>query len=100
MRAAKFQLGKLYATCGVDALQQQDQGFAKHVWLSFERYKQGDWGDMTDGDKAQNDQALADGEDGARLFAAYKHPEHEDWKIWIITESDRSVTTVLFPDEY
>lgn len=35
-----------------------------------------------------------------RIFAAYEHPLHEDWKIWIITEWDHSVTTILFPSEY
>ena len=34
------------------------------------------------------------------ILAAYVHPEHPDWKIWIITEWDRSATTLLFPDEY
>lgn len=34
-----------------------------------------------------------------RILAAYIHPEHPDWKIWIITEWDRSATTLLFPDE-
>ncbi len=54
---------------------------------------------MTDRDKQSNDFAIAH-PDGGRVFAAYKHPQHEDWKIWIITEADRSATTVLFPAEY
>ena len=97
---AKFPLGKLYSTCGVAELQRQEPGFVMHVWHSLERYKRGDWGDMTAADKARNDEAVSAGEDGGRIFAAYQHPDSPDWKIWIITESDRSCTTILFPDEY
>jgi hypothetical protein len=46
----------------------------------------------------QNDDAVKSGED--RILAAYIHPSHPEWKIWIITEWDRSVTTILFPSEY
>ena len=100
MKTAKFLLGKMYATCGVADLQEREPGFVMHVWSSFERYKQGDWGDLTEDDKAMNDEAMADPEDGGRILAAYEHPDHEDWRIWIITEADHSVTTILFPDEY
>ena len=97
---ALFPLGKLYSTHGVAALQQQERDFADFVWRSLQRYLRGDWGDMTDGDKARNDEAVAAGEDGGRIFGSYEHPEHPDWKVWAITESDRSCTTILFPDEY
>jgi len=97
---AKFPLGNLYATCGVAEMQRQEPGFVTHVWHSLERYKQGDWGEMTSDDKARNNEALADPEDGGRIFAAYEHPNHAAWRIWIITEADRSCTTILFPDEY
>ena len=97
---AKFPLGKLYSTCGVAELQRQEPGFVMHVWNALERYKRGDWGDMTAADKTRNDEAVAAGEDGGRIFAAYEHPDNSEWKIWIITESDNSSTTILFPDEY
>ena len=97
---AFFPLGKLYSTHGVAELQKQEPGFVTHVWQSLERYKQGDWGEMTERDKVRNAVAAADPEDGGRILAAYEHPDHPDWKIWIITESDRSCTTILFPDEY
>jgi hypothetical protein len=97
-KMALFPLGKLYSTHGVAELQQQDPGFVEHVWRSLERYKKGDWGDMTKDDKARNNAAVAAGEDGGRIFAAYEHPEQP--KVWIITESDRSCTTILFPEEY
>jgi hypothetical protein len=100
MSKAKFLLGKLYSTCGVAELQSQEPDFVTHVWRSLERYKQGDWGDLCGDDEAMNDEAMNDPEDGGRILAAYEHPDHPDWRIWIITESDHSSTTILFPDEY
>ena len=49
-------------------------------------------------DAQLNNEALTFGSD--RLFSVYNPADHPDWRIWIITEWDRSVTTVLFPDEY
>ena len=59
------------------------------------RHLSGDWGDMSDTDKRTNEQAL---KDGSRLFSAYQ--VREDTRIWIITEADRSATTVLLPEDY
>ena len=56
----------------------------------------GDWGDLCKEDKALNDSALANGND--RILSSYTN--ENDVKIWIITEWDRSVTTILFPEEY
>lgn len=89
-----FNLGKLVATRGVAYEMQQDSNFEKFVRKSFSRHASGDWGDLCEEDKAYNDYAV---ENGERIFSAY---ENEDTKIWIITEHDRSVTTILFPDEY
>lgn len=61
------------------------------------RYIVGDWGEIDPDDSAMNDEALKTGD---RILAAYTHPEYPDFKIWIITEWDRSATTVLFPREY
>jgi hypothetical protein len=71
-----------------------DIRFTKFVINSLRRHQRHDWGDMCKEDKQANDEALKTGD---RLFSAYKNGED---KIWIITEADRSVTTVLFPDEY
>ena len=60
----------------------------------------GDLGELCDEDKALNDEALNDPDCGGRIFSAYVNSDNENWRIWIITESDRSATTVLFPDEY
>ena len=55
----------------------------------------GDWGDTDTEDRERNDKALVEGE---RLLSIY----HTDagLKFWIITEADRSVTTVLLPEDY
>lgn len=53
-----------------------------------------DWGDLDREDKKRNDEALVD---GSRIFSSYKV---SSGKIWIITESDRSSTCVLLPEDY
>jgi hypothetical protein len=59
------------------------------------RHANGDWGDLTEEDKQANELALKDGE---RLVSAYKFDDGR--KMYIITEWDRSYTTVLLPEEY
>lgn len=63
------------------------------------RHTQGDWGELEAFDKQQNETAV---KEGYRLLSAYDVPtEHGDTeRIWIITEADRSATTVLLPSEY
>ena len=63
------------------------------------RHAQGDWGELEAFDKQQNETAV---KEGYRLLSAYDVPtEHGDTeRIWIITEADRSATTVLLPSEY
>lgn len=60
-----------------------------------ERHCNKDWGEMDEEDKVLNDAAVENGED--RFFSIY---ETCKGRIWIITEADRSVTTILFPSEY
>ena len=68
----------------------------REVFRALARHAQGDWGDLCREDHERNNQALQSGEE--RLFSSY-HTE-DGTKFWIITEWDRSVTTVLLPDEY
>jgi hypothetical protein len=91
----KFNPGQLIVTRGVNDLIATNEEFAKHVSLSLRRHLSGDWGELCDEDRVSNEIALQ-GED--RLFSVYENEGVA--KIWIITEWDRSVTTVLFPDEY
>jgi len=91
----KFAMGQLVATAGVNELAVANESFAAFVRRSLQRHSQGDWGDLGDEDKKENELSL---DKGLRLLSAYQHGELP--KIWIITEADRSVTTVLFPEEY
>ena len=93
-----FSIGQLVATRGVHDLMQDDPGFSDFAQTCFLKYRCCDWGDTCASDKAQNDSAVAHGDD--RILAESRHPDHPEWRLWIITEWDRSVTTLLFPDEY
>lgn len=93
-----LKLGRLMATRGVANKMADRPDFEQFARQAFARYRRGDWGEMTESDKRQNDAAVRNGDD--RILAAYTNSEHPDWKLWIITEWDRSATTLLFPDEY
>jgi hypothetical protein len=60
----------------------------------LKRHASGDWGDICPEDRGLNELAL---KDGSRLLSVYGTGER---KFWIITEADRSVTTVLMPEDY
>ena len=88
----KFPLGQTVATPGaLEALEASGQ--TPDFFL--DKHVQGDWGTVDDEDKRANDQALIDGE---RIVSAYKTLLGE--KIWVITEADRSVSTILLPEDY
>lgn len=91
----KFNPGQVVITRGIHDKMQGNQVFALHVQLSLQRHIAGDWGELCDEDRASNEFALQNGE---RLFSVYR--KEGEPTIWIITEWDRSVTTVLFPEEY
>lgn len=92
----KFKLGQLLVTAGVDRRMKADVRFKEFVINSLGCYATCDWGNTCEEDAKANNDAV---ENGERVFAIYIHKE-TDTKIWIITEWDRSVTTVLFPEEY
>ncbi|SRR5258706_8634980 len=88
--AAKFWLGKLYVTANAETdLEHED------IHNCINRHLSGDWGDLCALDKEANEYAL---HYGGRLFSAYH--DRTGVKFWIITEADRSLTTVLLPDDY
>ena len=91
----KFPLGKIVVTNGVHEWSLVKSEFYHFVIGCLKRHARGDWGNLTPEDRKQNELAL---KDGSRLFSAYETRDLP--KIWIITEADRSATTVLFPDEY
>lgn len=104
---AKFKPGKIVSTKGIaDEIANDDNKFLAFVSdCLIRRYLSGDWGEMEEVDIQSNDEAL---KVGNRLLASYEIPDSLksnmlnkfDEKIWIITEWDRSVTTILFPSEY
>lgn len=91
-KGAKFDLGALVITPGAIAALRQGRTTARDL---VERHARGDWGDTHPGDEGVNDTALTCGE---RLHSVYHLAE--DQTLWVITEWDRSVTTVLLPEEY
>ncbi|KLR57194.1 hypothetical protein [Diaphorobacter sp. J5-51] len=90
---ARFSPGQVVMTAGVDELVRQGR---LNPTPYLRRHLHGDWGDLDEGDRRLNDVALQSGED--RLFSSYL--VDPGLKLWIITEWDRSVTTLLLPSEY
>jgi hypothetical protein len=87
-----FALGRLVATpAALAAIARSGESAA----VFFRRHAAGDWGDVCVDDKKLNDDAVAAGE---RILSSYLTKKGE--KIWIITEADRSVSTLLLPDDY
>ena len=86
----KFQLGRLVATPSVLGQVPRSELFA-----AVRRHQCGDWGDVDMCDKRENDAAL---HNGGRILSMYHSAEKT--KFWVITEADRSYTTVLLPEEY
>lgn len=96
----KFATGRVMMTSGVSSMIESDSAFGSFVKQSFDRYVECDWGDTCKEDSAMNDAAV-DGS-GDRVLAVYNYASNDGvvTTIWIITECDHSVTTVLFPFEY
>jgi len=91
-RPGTFELGQLVMTPGADLAMRAARQVPPEFLL---RHKHGDWGDLPPEDLEENARALRD---GSRLFSAYRTRAEE--KLWVITEWDRSVTTLLLPEEY
>jgi hypothetical protein len=88
----RFPLGKIVATPGaLQALAVSQESPIKFL----RRHVAGDWGEVDEEDGRANDHAIVV---GLRILSAYKTERGQ--RLWIITESDRSVTTLLLPEEY
>lgn len=94
MQKEKFELGRILMTKGINDKVADDGEFARFITDSLKRHADGDWGDLGEADREENELSL---KEGFRLFSAY---QHRGGKIWIITEADKSATTISFPDEY
>jgi hypothetical protein len=84
-------LGRVVATPGALKLLSE---IGEHPFDLLARHATGDWGDLCAFDHRQNEIALRD---GYRVLSSYPIGEE---RIWIITEADRAVTTILLPEEY
>ena len=89
LKDARFPLGRIVITANAQALLDPDA-----VQDGLRRHAAGDWGDLDSEDIRSNEEAL---KRGGRLFSAYGRG---DRRFWIITECDRSATTVLLPEDY
>jgi len=86
----KVDVGKVFATRGaLESVHEDD------IFDSFVRHISGDWGDVPEEDRKANDEAI---EFGSRILSSYT--DRHGVKFWIITEADRSATTILLPLEY
>lgn len=101
---ARFSLGSLYATPeALEAFEEAEQ--QTKDWQNspaetpaelFTRHECGSWGDMSQAEKEENEQAIKQGD---KLHSAYKL-KATGQTLWVITEADRTKTTILRPDEY
>lgn len=89
-----LELGNVVVTSGVANWLDELRGRVCDVAAVIKRHASGDWGEVCEEDSKSNDFAAKNDE---RILSAYTV---DGRKLWVITECDRSVTTVLFPEEY
>jgi hypothetical protein len=88
----RFPLGRVVATPGaLRALEEANQ----NPFEFLARHQAGDWGDLCEEDKRENEFSV---HGGFRILSAYR--TRNNTKVWVITEADRSATTLLLPEEY
>jgi hypothetical protein len=92
VRIARFPLGRIVATPGALAAL-EEAGESPGTFLK--RHVTGDWGEVDEHDRQENEFSVVQ---GFRLLSAYTITNGT--KLWIITEADRSATTILLPSEY
>ena len=95
-----FKTGQIVTTNGIARAMMLDHGFLESVRKCLERHCAGDWGDAYEETKQQNDEALEAEKNGKLIDSLFSVYDIGGTEIFIITEIDRSVTTVLFPEEY
>jgi hypothetical protein len=88
---APLPLGRVVVTPGALKLLMEAR---KHPFNFLARHATGDWGELCTFDRRQNEIALRD---GYRIFSSYDVSAR---RVWIITEADRSITTIFLPEEY
>ncbi|MCC7142226.1 MAG: hypothetical protein IT349_09015 [Candidatus Eisenbacteria bacterium] len=86
-----LELGRLLITPGAQAALSNED-----VLVALSRHARGDWGEADLVDAAENELSVRE---GLRVLSAYRAAA-DGTKFWVITEADRSLTTVLLPEEY
>ena len=87
-----FELGQVFLTSGAqEALQESNQ----HPIIFLAKHQNGDFGDVCEEDRRENKLSI---KEGFRILSSYK--TSLGVKVWVITEADRSATTLLLPSEY
>ena len=89
LTTAKFPLGQIVMTANASG-----QLPAEDIQNALTRHAAGDWAEVCEEDREENELSL---KEGFRLLSVYRSGET---KFWIITEADRSITTVLMPEDY
>ena len=93
-----FQLGRLLITVGA-----REKGPSPRAWECLALHQRGEWGNVCEDDAEENNLAT---QQGFRILSAYAIDPNKPAQgygencLWIITEADRQVTTILMPDEY
>ncbi|APZ96363.1 hypothetical protein [Fuerstiella marisgermanici] len=90
IRRQRFRFGSIYITCNA-----QERLNGDDIRNALSRHLSGDWGDVCDEDRQENELSLRE---GFRLLSVYH--ASDGTKFWVITEADRSSTTVLLPEDY
>lgn len=86
----KFELGRLSVTPNAQEALTNDE-----IVTALSRHERGDWGDVGVEDSQENEYSLLS---GFRIFSVYHTVDGKTF--WVITEADRSATTVLLPEDY
>lgn len=95
--SARFQLGRTLATPGALLVFEAGQAGGLTLDTLMGRHLRGEWGELCAEDTAVQDASLEPGAEPDRLMSVHMV---NGIKLWIITEWDRSATTVLLPEEY
>lgn len=93
-KSSHFMLGRIVWTRKINDLVAESGKFAKEICNIMNRYCGKDWGEMSEEDKELNNKTITCNE---RVFASYQTSQG---KVYVITEWDRSITTILFASEY
>lgn len=96
MIVSDFNMGRTVLAPSISNRMIEDTEFHNFIAICINRYLCYEWGKISDEEKEQNKYAIKNSE---RIFAAYEYPKTKE-TIYIITEADRSVTTIMFASDY